>query len=955
MLGDRRSNPRFPCLLVGEARLPGVAPFEVVCTSICRGGGFFTCRSLVQPGTPMTIVFRPAGTDGHLVECAAEAMWLSAKGSLTPPGFGARFRTIRCSKGDDALRSFAAEHLRWADLPPLPADAEGRAWLRLTPEGRMSGGFAAQTGESARTSGAVAPLPDPQPRAVADPEPPVVAPADPAMPLPVTSRRVWTGAELPQARTVVHPQPPVAPTHADPAQPSPRPVAVAAPAAPTAPAPAAPSRAPVALGAAAPVSPPQDAAPPQIARPGLGAPFGARPRMTSSGPHVPPVPAEVPDAPIGRSAAAAVPPPAVPAAPVRPPAREPGSAPSARVAAPGAIPIATTALEPSADLQARLAALFSGQEENGPTVMLDPRVVDDLVAAARTTAPPPRAAEELPADAVVSGAQDTGQWSAPGVVTDPEIVAAPALPAVGEDPLAELLSALGGPTQSQAHGPITNPGWGAPSHEDAGFGSTWGPPTPKTAALLQGVLDLPEEATVHYGRRGDELVAPGPLAAGAADPEQVVNSTVNYGPAAATTAQSATVLPSDLPSEDSQMPGLAHGARESGDAPRRATPTPTGARARAKATAVTASTTSPRSGPTEPSLQAQTVPGFDPVAPVAAAATAKPPTAPSSENTVAYKRNEKPPVPPPVLEEEPVGRPTTAPGYGESTVTLKPGTVQPVLDHWPQGVPRSIANRYDQLQRIGQGGHGVVFRAVDKMLDRYVVLKFLLQSTLSTEMARKYFMREVKLSASLNHPNIVHIYDIGNTDGVLWYAMEFVDGVTLAQYLPNGKPLDDLGFLYSAFSQLCEALDHAHGQGILHRDVKPDNALVASDGSVKLFDFGLARIADQGFGDQSLLLGTPFFMAPEQLTGGKVDHRADVYALGVLLYRMLAGELPFRDGNIFAAHVLEPVPDPRRYNPHLPEPVVQLLMRMLAKSADGRPSHCRPIAVELWTALFGGN
>ncbi|MBM4345734.1 MAG: protein kinase [Deltaproteobacteria bacterium] len=616
--------------------------------------------------------------------------------------------------------------------------------------------------------------------------------------------------------------------------------------------------------------------------------------------------------------------------------------------APDAVPIATTAIAPSPDLQARLAALFDSQQENGPTVMLDPWVVSDLLAAARTTAPPPPADDELPTDAIHSDASDTGHWTSPHAGTDPDLVAAPHLPPVGEDALADLILALSGSTHPQVQGPTTNPEWGAPVHEDAGFGSTWGPPTPQTAALLQGVLDLPADNAVQYARRGDdELVAPGPLVSSQTDPHAVVNPTAHYGPAAGQTAQPPAVYAEEPPSAEARLP------KSVGDVRRPAVVAGV-TRARAKATNPGPGVASPRSGPTEPALPAQTVPEFDPAVPVATAAAVRPPTAPVTESTVAYKRDAKPAPPAAAVEDDAVGRPVTAPGFGETTVTLKPGTLQPVLDQWPKGVPRAIANRYEQLQRIGQGGHGVVFRAVDKMLDRYVVLKFLLQSTLFTEMARKYFMREVKLSASLNHPNIVHIYDIGNTDGVLWYAMEYVDGVTLAQYLPPGQPMDDLGFLYSAFSQLCEALDHAHGQGILHRDVKPDNALVASDGSVKLFDFGLARIADQGFGDQSLLLGTPFYMAPEQLTGGKVDHRADVYALGVLLYRMLAGELPFRDGNIFAAHVLEPVPDPRRYNPHLPEPAVQLLMRMLAKAADQRPASCRPIAVDLWSALFGG-
>ncbi len=948
MLGDRRSNPRFPCLLVGEARLPGVAPFEVVCTSICRGGGFFTCRTAVSAGTPMTIVFRPTGSEGPHIECAAEAVWLSAKGSLTPPGFGARFRTLRCSKGDDALRSFAAEHLRWADLPPLPADAEGRAWLRLTAQGRLSDGFASQVQQAAHTSGAVAPIADPPARTA--PEPAAAFAAPPAM--PATSRGASAGYEVAVERPQFQAAPPPPAAQPESTAASPHPVPVAA--TPV----VVPAGTPIALGAAAPAGHQAEPTAPAIARPGLAAPMGTRPSTPAAGPHATRPASDGLAHPIGRPQQLAspehVPPPAVPVAPPVAAVHDTGPAHIPTVAAPGAIPMATTAMAPSADLQARLAALFSGQEENGPTVMLDPRVVSDLVAAALTTAPPARARGELPRDAVPAVPHDTGRWTSPVQDGNAELVAAPDLPAVGEDALADLLSALGGPAQPQPQSPTTNPEWGAPSHEDAGFGSTWGPPTPNTAALLQGVLELPEDSTVNYGRRNEEdLVAPGPLVSSKTDPQRVVNPTVNYGPAGAATAQTAAVFGDDgTPAQAMLQRGSeATAAVEGRD--RRPVAASTAMRARAKATNPGAGAASPRSGPTEPSLPAQTQPDFDPAAPERVVPASQGPTTPLKENTVAYKRNENPAMPPPVPEDEPVEPPRTSPGHSEATVTLKPGTVQPVLDHWPQGVPRSIGNRYDQLQRIGQGGHGVVFRAVDKMLDRYVVLKFLLQSTLSTEMARKYFMREVKLSASLNHPNIVHIYDIGNTDGVLWYAMEYVDGVTLAQYLPPGKPMDDLGFMYSAFSQLCEALDHAHGQGILHRDVKPDNALVANDGSVKLFDFGLARIADQGFGDQSLLLGTPFYMAPEQLTGGKVDHRADVYALGVLLYRMLAGELPFRDGNIFAAHVLEPVPDPRRFNPHLPEPAVQLLMRMLAKAADQRPTSCRPIAVDLWSALFG--
>ena len=279
-------------------------------------------------------------------------------------------------------------------------------------------------------------------------------------------------------------------------------------------------------------------------------------------------------------------------------------------------------------------------------------------------------------------------------------------------------------------------------------------------------------------------------------------------------------------------------------------------------------------------------------------------------------------------------------------------TSRPIGDSWPAGVPTSLRERYGRLEHLGQGGHGIVFRALDRHLDRIVVLKFMASTQLSTEMARKYFLREVKLAASLNHPNIVHIYDIGEAERVLYYAMEYVDGVPLTAYLPQKAGMRDLSFLFSVVSQLCDALDNAHGQGILHRDVKPDNVLVAVDGTVKLFDFGLARVADEGFGEQSVLIGTPHYMAPEQLMGAKADYRADIYALGVLLFRALTGFLPFADDNLFAAQALQPVPDPRKFNAALPAGVVPIIEKLMAKKPEGRYTNCRDMAIELYTVLF---
>ncbi len=301
--------------------------------------------------------------------------------------------------------------------------------------------------------------------------------------------------------------------------------------------------------------------------------------------------------------------------------------------------------------------------------------------------------------------------------------------------------------------------------------------------------------------------------------------------------------------------------------------------------------------------------------------------------------------------------------YHEGTVAYVDGHVQPTEesdfgvevgpDGWPQGVPIALASRYSGLERLGQGGNGIVFRGVDTLLDRIVVLKFMIEGSMPTEVARRYFQREIKMAASLSHPNIVHIYDMGNVDDVLYYSMEFVDGRPLTAHLPPNQPVRDKVFIGSVVEQLCAALDHAHEKDMVHRDIKPDNVLISNEGTCKLLDFGLARILDEGFGEQSVLAGTPFYMAPEQIDGSLVDHRADIYALGVILFRMFTGRLPFTEGNVFVAHALEPVPDPLQFNAEIPKGVVDVIFRCMEKKPDKRPDNCRLINVAIKQALFG--
>jgi serine/threonine protein kinase len=199
---------------------------------------------------------------------------------------------------------------------------------------------------------------------------------------------------------------------------------------------------------------------------------------------------------------------------------------------------------------------------------------------------------------------------------------------------------------------------------------------------------------------------------------------------------------------------------------------------------------------------------------------------------------------------------------------------------------------YDVQELIGRGGMGAVYRGVQLSLNRPVAIKLLpAELATSTEFVSR-FQREAQTLARLQHPGIVSVYDFGRTqEGHLFFIMEFVNGTDL-QHVIHGVPLEPDQALNLTL-QICEALQYAHGQGVVHRDIKPANVLLTQDGCAKLADFGLARplTATPGLTAASLVMGTPEYMAPEQWAG-KVDHRADIYALGVMLYEMLTGSRP---------------------------------------------------------------
>lgn len=231
----------------------------------------------------------------------------------------------------------------------------------------------------------------------------------------------------------------------------------------------------------------------------------------------------------------------------------------------------------------------------------------------------------------------------------------------------------------------------------------------------------------------------------------------------------------------------------------------------------------------------------------------------------------------------------SAPTEGGDTTGEAPEA--PPLEFVAAGFPE-----LEIIELIGRGGMGFVYKARQPKLDRYVALKILPERLAEDAAFRERFAREGRVLASLNHPNIVTVFDFGEANGFFYLMMEFVDGVNLRQAMNAGRftPQEAL----KVVPHICDALQFAHGEGVLHRDIKPANILMDSKGRVKIADFGIAKIVGEGRRGATLTasgyaLGTPHYMAPEQIEKpGTVDHRADIYSLGVVFYELLTGELP---------------------------------------------------------------
>ena len=253
-------------------------------------------------------------------------------------------------------------------------------------------------------------------------------------------------------------------------------------------------------------------------------------------------------------------------------------------------------------------------------------------------------------------------------------------------------------------------------------------------------------------------------------------------------------------------------------------------------------------------------------------------------------------------------------------------------------IGRLLDHRYEILEVIGTGGMAVVYKARCHRLNRLVAIKILKDELSEDAEFRRRFHAESQAVAMLSHPNIVNVYDVSHSDNVDYIVMELIDGITLKQYMEQKGVLNWREALHFA-TQIAKALEHAHSRGIIHRDIKPHNIMILKDGSVKVADFGIARVSSAQSTLTREALGSVHYISPEQAKGGRIDFRSDLYSLGVVMYEMLTGHPPY-DGetpvSVAIQHINAKAIPPRVLNPQIPEGLEQITMHAMAANLDER-------------------
>ncbi|MEW9124008.1 MAG: Stk1 family PASTA domain-containing Ser/Thr kinase [Thermotaleaceae bacterium] len=270
-------------------------------------------------------------------------------------------------------------------------------------------------------------------------------------------------------------------------------------------------------------------------------------------------------------------------------------------------------------------------------------------------------------------------------------------------------------------------------------------------------------------------------------------------------------------------------------------------------------------------------------------------------------------------------------------------------------IGRILGNRYEILEKIGGGGMALVYKAKCQLLNRYVAVKILRPEFTSDEDFISKFKRESQAAASLSHPNIVNIYDVGNDDHDIYYiVMEYVKGKTLKQYIKEKGTLETEDCIHIA-KQIALALQHAHSNHIVHRDIKPHNILITDDSRVKVTDFGIARAATSStVTNTGNVIGSVHYFSPEQARGGYTDEKSDLYSLGIVMYEMITGRVPFEGESpisIALKHIHEDVVRPSLINKDIPKAMEDIIMKLIQKDQMKRYNNAKEILEDLNQAL----
>lgn len=269
-------------------------------------------------------------------------------------------------------------------------------------------------------------------------------------------------------------------------------------------------------------------------------------------------------------------------------------------------------------------------------------------------------------------------------------------------------------------------------------------------------------------------------------------------------------------------------------------------------------------------------------------------------------------------------------------------------------IGETLGGRYEILERVGGGGMALVYKAQDLLLNRYVAVKVLRQQYVHDEEFIRRFRREAQSAASLSHPNVVSMYDVGQEGDNHFIVMEYVEGMTLNDLIREKAPLQVEDALHIA-TQICDALEHAHHNQIIHRDIKPHNILIGKNGRIKVTDFGIARATTSSTITQTgSVVGSVHYFSPEHAKGVSTGAKSDLYSLGIVLYQMLTGKLPFLGESpisVALKHLQENVEEPRRVNPLIPQSVENIILKAMRKNPDERYQSATDMLQDLETAL----